>query len=274
VLERLRPRLCRAARRFQEDDVTMTRPGEPRVPSPGGQAGDGATAADDVVVAIDGPAGSGKSTVARAVAERTGLRYLDTGSTYRALTLALLRRDTPVDQQEAVAEAASAVAVGLELDPLPGAPSRVLLDGVALSPELLRSPEVNAAVSAVAAAPVVRRRLVALQRSVMAGGGVVAEGRDVGTVVCPEADVKVYLTASPDERARRRGGPAGTGESAEQVARRDQLDSSRAVSPARASEDALVIDSTGRPVDDVVEEIVGLVQAARARRGRRGTRGR
>jgi cytidylate kinase len=253
--------------------VTMTRPGEPRVPSPGGQArgnADGeATPADDVVVAIDGPAGSGKSTVARSVAERTGLRYLDTGSTYRALTLALLRRGTPIDDQEAVAAAAGTVAIGLELDPVPGAASQVLLDGVALSPELLRSPEVNAAVSAVSAVPAVRRRLVALQRSAMAGGGVVAEGRDVGTVVCPEAAVKVYLTAAPDERARRRGGAAGTGESAEQVARRDHLDSSRAVSPARASEGALVIDSTRRPVDDVVEEIVGLVEAARARRARR-----
>ncbi|HZD02995.1 MAG TPA: (d)CMP kinase [Actinomycetes bacterium] len=252
----------------------MTKPGEPQVPSAGGQArgnaeGEQALApAHDAVVAIDGPAGSGKSTVARSVAERTALRYLDTGSTYRAMTLALLRRGTPVDDREAVAEAARTVGIGLELDPHPGAVSRVLLDGVPLPPEQLRSPEVNAAVSAVSAAPAVRRRLVALQRSVMAGGGVVAEGRDVGTVVCPEAQVKVFLTASANERARRRGGPDGAGESAEQVARRDRLDSSRSASPTRASEGALVIDSTSRPVDDVVDEIVRLVEAVRARRAR------
>jgi cytidylate kinase len=252
--------------------VTMTRPGEPQVPSAGGRArgnaGGGEAPVPDPVVAIDGPAGSGKSTVARSVAERTGLRYLDTGSTYRALTLGLLRRGTPVDDAEAVAEAAGTVGIGLELDQRPGAVSRVLLDGVPLGPALLRSREVNAAVSAVSAVPAVRRQLVALQRSVMAGGGVVAEGRDIGTVVCPEAEVKVFLTASPNERARRRGGPDGTGESAEQVARRDQVDSSRDASPTRASEDALVIDSTGRPVDDVVDEIVRLVKAVRARRAR------
>jgi CMP/dCMP kinase len=252
--------------------VTMTKPDEPQVPSAGGQARGNADGGDaprrDVVVAIDGPAGSGKSTVARAVAERCGLRYLDTGSTYRAMTLALLRRGTPVEDQEAIVEAAGSVRVGLELDPGPGAASRVLLDGEPLGPDLLRSDEVNAAVSVVSAVPAVRRRLVALQRSVMAQGGVVAEGRDVGTVVCPEAEAKVFLTASPDERARRRGGPDGTGESADQVARRDHLDSSRAVAPTKASEDALIIDTTGRPVDEVVDEIVALVQAARASRAR------
>jgi len=222
----------------------------------------------DVVVAIDGPAGSGKSTVARAVAERTGLRHLDTGSTYRALTLALLRRGTPIDDQEAIAEAAASVAVGLELDPRPAGGSRVLLGGEPVSTELLRSPEVNAAVSAVSAVPAVRRRLVALQRSVMAAGGVVAEGRDIGTVVWPDAEVKVFLTASADERARRRHGADGGAESAEQVARRDHLDSSRAASPTRPSDQALVLDSTDRPVDEVVDEIVRLVETARARRAR------
>ncbi len=252
--------------------MTMTRPGEPQLPSAGGQArgtANGAgTPARDVVVAIDGPVGSGKSTVARAVAERTGLRYLDTGSTYRALTLALLRRGTPVDDPEAVAEAAATVLIALELDERPASISRVLLDGELVGPELLRSNEVNAAVSAVSAVPAVRRRLVALQRSAMAGGGVVAEGRDIGTVVWPDAEVKVFLTASADERARRRGGPDSTGESADQVARRDDLDSSRAVAPTRASEDALVIDSTARQVDDVVDEIVALVDAVRASRER------
>jgi CMP/dCMP kinase len=242
--------------------VTMTNAGERRTSSDARPAPPG-----DVVVAIDGPAGSGKSTVARGVAERTGLRYLDTGSTYRAVTLALLRLGTPLDDPEAVGAAARAVGLALELDPLPGAVSRVLLDGEPVESEL-RSPAVNEAVSAVSAVPAVREQLVALQRSVMESGGVVAEGRDIGTVVWPAADVKVFLTASAAERARRRGNAGGPGESAEQVARRDHLDSTRATSPTQASADAVVLDSTDRPAGDVVAEIVGLVEAARARRAR------
>jgi cytidylate kinase len=247
---------------LQEDRVTMTNAGERRTPSDARPA-----PVDDVMVAIDGPVGSGKSTVARAVAERTGLRYLDTGSIYRALTLALLRLGTPVDDPEAVEAAARGVGLALELDPSPGATARVLLNGEPVESGL-RSPEVNAAVSAVSAVPAVRERLVALQRSVMKRGGMVAEGRDIGTVVCPEADVKVFLTASPDERARRRANAGGPGESAQQVARRDHLDSTRATSPTMASRDAVVLDTTDRPVDDVVAEVVRLVEAARAHRAR------
>jgi cytidylate kinase len=242
--------------------VTMTSSGDRTRGNTSGAGGP----ARDVVVAIDGPAGSGKSTVARAVAERAGLRHLDTGSTYRALTLALLRRGVPVDDQEAVARAAETVALDLRLDRRPAASSRVLLDGEPLGPELLRSPAVNAAVSAVSAVPAVRRRLVALQRSVLEAGGVVAEGRDIGTAVCPGAEVKVFLTASPAERARRRG--TADSESAEQVERRDRLDASRDASPTRPSDDALVLDSTDRSVDQVVGEVVQLIEAARARLGR------
>jgi cytidylate kinase len=242
--------------------VTMTNAGERRTSADARPA-----PVDDVVVAIDGPAGSGKSTVSRAVAERTGLRYLDTGSTYRALTWALLRLGTPVDDPDAVEAAARGVGLALQLDPMPGAVSRVLVDGKPVESEL-RAPAVNEAVSAVSAVPAVREQLVALQRSVMESGGVVAEGRDVGTVVCPTADVKVFLTASAAERARRRGNAGAPAESAEQVARRDHIDSSRSTSPTRASADAVVLDSTDRPVDDVVAEIVRLVEAARARRAR------
>jgi CMP/dCMP kinase len=222
----------------------------------------------DVVVAIDGPAGSGKSTVARRVAELAGLRYLDTGATYRALTLALLRRGVPPEDPRAVADAAKSVDLTLELAPGDTGAARVLLDGVSVGPEL-RSPQVNAAVSAVAAVPAVRELLVARQRSLAGLGGIVVEGRDIGTVVWPGADVKVFLTASDSERARRRGSDrGGGGESAEALARRDRLDSGRAASPTRAADDALVIDSTDRTVDQVVEEILRLVEAARARRPR------
>jgi CMP/dCMP kinase len=225
-----------------------------------------AVEAGDLVVAIDGPAGSGKSTVARRVAELAGLRYLDTGATYRALTLALLRRGVPLDDPEAVADAAKTVDLTLELAPGRGGVARVLLDGA--EPGLqLRAPEVNAAVSVVAAIPAVRELLVALQRSLVGVGGIVVEGRDIGTVVWPDAEVKVFLTASAPERARRRTGDrGGGGESPEALAHRDRLDSGRAAAPTRAAEDALVLDSTERTIDEVVGEIVRLVETARAGR--------
>ena len=222
----------------------------------------------DVVVAIDGPAGSGKSTVARRVAEQAGLRYLDTGATYRALTLALLRRGIPVEDAEAVADAAKAVDLTLELPPGPAGAARVLLDGVEPGPAL-RSPEVNAAVSVVAAVAAVRELLVGLQRSLVGVGGIVVEGRDIGTVVWPDADVTVFLTASEHERVRRRGVDSeGGGETAETLARRDAIDSRRAASPTRAAADALVIDSTTRSIDQVVDQLLQLIDAARASRPR------
>jgi CMP/dCMP kinase len=222
----------------------------------------------DVVVAIDGPAGSGKSTVARRVAEEAGLRYLDTGATYRALTLALLRRGIPVEDAEAVADAAKAVDLTLELPPGRAGAARVLLDGVEPGPAL-RTPEVNATVSAVAAVPAVRELLVGLQRSLVGVGGIVVEGRDIGTVVWPDADVKVFLTASEHERARRRSDDTeGGGETAETLARRDAIDSGRAASPTRAAADALVLDSTTRTIDQVVGQLLQLIEAARATRPR------
>jgi cytidylate kinase len=224
--------------------------------------------AADVVVAIDGPAGSGKSTVARRVAELAGLRYLDTGATYRAVTLALQRRGIPVDDQEAVADAAKAVDLALELPPGPTGVARVLLDGAEPGPAL-RTPEVNATVSAVAAVPAVRELLVGLQRSLVGVGGIVVEGRDIGTVVWPDAEVKVFLTAAEHERARRRTGDSdGGGETAETLARRDAIDSGRSASPTRAAADALVIDSTTRTIDQVVGQILDLIAAARSNRPR------
>jgi cytidylate kinase len=198
---------------------------------------------EPLVVAIDGPAGSGKSTVARAVAARLGLEVLDTGSMYRAVTSLALRAGVdPHDPDKVTLLAASSdLCVG----------DRVTADGVDLT-ETLRSDAVNGLVSLVAAIPGVRRVLVERQRAWVAehGGGVV-EGRDIGSVVFPSASVKVYLTASHSERARRRGD-----EAPESVAKRDLLDGGRAVSPLVAASDAHVLDTTDRAIDDVVEEVL------------------
>jgi cytidylate kinase len=192
------------------------------------------------VIAIDGPAGSGKSTVARHVAERLGLDYLDTGAMYRAVALAALQQG--VDPSEHDRLGALAAEVVVEESPA------------------IRSPEVTKAVSAVAAVPAVRAELVRRQREWAAAhdGGVI-EGRDIGTVVFPDAELKVFLTASEDERARRRGDEVGARNYdavAADLARRDQLDSGRAVSPLVVADDALVIDTTGRDVDEIVEEVL------------------
>ncbi len=210
------------------------------------------------VVAIDGPSGSGKSTVARRVAEQLGLEVLDTGAMYRAITLLAL--DRALDLADADAIVAVAGAVALEV----GTPvGRVLLDGRDVSEEI-RGPVVSAAVSQVSAHPAVRALLVARQQAwAQEHGGGVVEGRDIGTVVFPDATVKVYLTASPQARAGRRAldeaaadRPTEASVVEEALTRRDQLDSSREASPLRAADDAVVIDTTQRDADSVVEEIV------------------
>jgi 3-phosphoshikimate 1-carboxyvinyltransferase len=197
-----------------------------------------------LLVAIDGPAGSGKSTVSRAVAERLGLERLDTGAMYRAVAWAALDRE--VDLEDVAALAAIAGDAVLELED-----ERVVIDGHDVT-EAIRSPEVGHAVSLVASVPEVRRLLVERQRRWVArhGAGVV-EGRDIGSVVFPDADVKVFLTAALEERARRR-----QEESEDQVARRDRIDSTRLTSPLTVAEGAHVLDTTGRSVDDVVEEVL------------------
>jgi cytidylate kinase len=195
------------------------------------------------VIAIDGPAGAGKSTVSRRVAHHLGLQRLDTGAMYRAVAWAVLRDGIDPSDQPAVAEVARSVAMEVG--------DRVLADGVDIT-QAIRSPEVNQWVSAVAANPEVRRTLVARQRQWVAdqGGGVV-EGRDIGSVVFPSASLKIYLTASAEERARRR-----TDEGAEGVARRDRLDSTRAASPLEVADGAKIVDTTGRSIEAVVEEVL------------------
>jgi CMP/dCMP kinase len=213
-----------------------------------------ASGARERVVAIDGPGGAGKSTIGRRVAERLGLSVLDTGAMYRALCLAAKRAGIALDDEAALGVAAA------ELD-LELAPSgEVLLGGEDVS-EAIRAPEIDAEVSAVAAHPTVRAELVRRQRAwVDEHGGGVLEGRDIASVVVPEARVKVYLTASEEERARRRALERGDlGEVAEieaAIAHRDALDSGRAASPLVSVDAALVIDSTGRSIEEIVEEIV------------------
>lgn len=198
----------------------------------------------DLVIAIDGPAGSGKSTVARAVADLLGWSFLDTGAMYRAVTREALFQGIDVHDAAAVA----ALADGATLTTLP----RVTVNGRDVEDEI-RTEEINVAVSVVAANPEVRASMVARQRELAAAQplGTVVEGRDITTVVFPHASVKIFLTASLEERARRRGD-----ESEDSVARRDEADSTRIASPLRQADDALVLDTTGRDVDDVAQEIV------------------
>ncbi len=206
------------------------------------------------VIAIDGPAGSGKSTVARAVASRLGLDYLDTGAMYRAVTFAAMRRGIDPDDVDAVARLSRDI--DLEVA------ETVVVDGVDATIEI-RSPEVTRAVSVVAANPEVRIELRARQREWAAShdGGVI-EGRDIGTVVFPEAEVKVYLTAEDAERASRRSKEMldlHYDQVAADIARRDHVDSTRSASPLSAADDAVCLDTTGRGVDQVVDAVLRLV---------------
>jgi len=198
-----------------------------------------------MLIAIDGPAGAGKSTVARAVARALGWTYLDSGAMYRAVALASLRGAPAPDR--------------IELG------ERVLADGEDVT-EAIRSPAVSEKASEVAADPGVRERLVAMQRGLIAHGDWVAEGRDIGTVVAPGAELKVFLTASPQERARRRAEQEGrpVEEVLAEQRERDARDESREHSPLRAAADAVEVDTTGLPIDAVVERIAILARERRA----------
>jgi cytidylate kinase len=207
-----------------------------------------------MLIAIDGPAGAGKSTVARALAARLALTYLDSGAMYRCVALAALRSGAPLDDPDALA----ALARGLEIEP---EADRVLLDGEDVS-KAIREPEVSAAASRVSVHPGVREAMVERQRGLLASGGYVVEGRDIGTVVSPDAPLKVFLTASAAERARRRA--ADTGESPERVrsaqASRDARDRGREHGALRRAEDSTEIDTTGLEVDQVVDRIVAAAR--------------
>jgi cytidylate kinase len=224
-----------------------------------------------IVVAVDGPAGTGKSSVSRALARALGARYLDTGAMYRIVTLAVLRAGIDPADADAVAAIVSSVQLSVGYDP---DEDRCYLDGENVSMEI-RGDDVTRAVSAVSSVPAVRERLVGLQRTLAAGpDSIVVEGRDIGTVVLPHAPVKIFLTASAETRARRRNDQnvaVGLADDYEgvlaDVRRRDHLDSTRTVSPLRAAEDAVIVDTSHMTEAEVIDHLLELVkQRSEARR--------
>lgn len=212
-----------------------------------------------LIIAIDGPSGAGKGTVARAVAARLGYRHVDTGAMYRAVAWRASHEGIELADENAVAALGEQATFDLEQ-------GRVIIDGHDVA-SLIRTPDIDRAAAIVARHPAVRRALVARQRAMAHLGGVVVEGRDIGTVVFPQADVKIYLDASPEERARRRAAdPAHTSSKtarlsdvATALAERDKSDSTRAASPLTVAPDAIVIDTTGIPVPDVIEKVIALI---------------
>jgi cytidylate kinase len=207
-----------------------------------------------MVIAIDGPAGAGKSTVARGVAEALGFTYLDSGAMYRAVALAALRNGVDPDDGEALGELARRLEIRL-------ADGRVTLDGEEVT-DRIREPAVTEAASKVSVHPAVRQAMVRRQRDLIDAGRYVAEGRDIGTVVSPDAPLKVYLTASAEERARRRAAESGEDESEvlEAQSERDARDTEREIGSLRQADDAELIDTTGLDVADVVDRVVALAR--------------
>jgi cytidylate kinase len=214
-----------------------------------------------LILAIDGPSGAGKGTVARAVAAELGYRHVDSGAMYRAIGWKSLKDLLRLDDEQAVARLASHSRIDLS-------GTRVTIDGIDVTREI-RTPEIDRAAASVARLPAVRAILVARQRELGAGGGIVMEGRDIGTVVFPRADAKIYLDASPAERARRRASdPAHSGgsvvdEVAIALTARDEIDRTRQSSPLFAAPDAAIIDTTGKSVTEVVEEVLRVVNEKR-----------
>ncbi|SRR6266542_4499875 len=216
-----------------------------------------------LIIAIDGPSGAGKGTVARAIAGELGYRHIDSGAMYRAVGWKALRDAVSFEDEASIADIAERSHIDLTS-------TSVSIDGHDVTREI-RTPEIDRAATAVARFPRVRSALVDRQRRLGAGGAIVMEGRDIGTVVFPKADVKIYLDADPDERARRRasdpahsGGPAAVSEVATMLTQRDELDRTRAASPLYAAEDAIVVDTTGKDVDQVVREVMQVVNRVMA----------
>ena len=216
------------------------------------------------MVAIDGPAGAGKSTVARKLAARLNYVYVDSGAMYRAVTLKVLRMGVEPSDSVQVASVASDARIELVLSPSDKNETRVFLDCEDVT-EAIRTPEINEAVPVVAANPGVRKCLLQAQRQLASQGGLVMDGRDIGTVVLPGADLKIYLTASLQERAARRcielrakGFAVDIEQVRQEIAQRDKVDSSRAVAPLAQASDAVVVDTTGIPVAEVVERILDI----------------
>ena len=217
-----------------------------------------------LAIAIDGPAGTGKSSVSKGLARVLGARYLDTGAMYRIMTLYMLRAGVDLSDPDAIASASAEVPLSVGYDP---DEDQSFLGEEDVS-SLIRQDDVTRAVSAVSAVPAVRERLVRLQRQLAAGeSSVVVEGRDIGTVVLPDADVKFFLTASAQTRARRRNDQnitAGLGDDYDavlaDVKRRDHLDSTRAVSPLRAADDAIIVDTSDMTESEVVRHLVEVVE--------------
>jgi CMP/dCMP kinase len=215
------------------------------------------------VVALDGPSGTGKSTVARRLATRLDCRYLDTGAMYRAATLAVLDAGADPSDSAAVVEIVERAAITISTDPA----SPTIWLGEREVDREIRDQVVTAAVSAVSAVSAVRSQLVAAQRVLIGTGGIVVEGRDIATVVWPAARPKIYLTASEQVRAQRRAADLGTHQVAEvqeALARRDRLDSTRGTSPLVQAGDAIVVDTTYLSIDEVIEQLVDMVMAVRA----------
>jgi cytidylate kinase len=216
-----------------------------------------------IVVAIDGPAGAGKSTVSRRLAVRLGYQLLDTGAIYRSVALVARRAGVPWDDGAGLAGLARGLDIDFHFD---GDVNRVRLAGKDES-EAIRTPEISQGASVVSAHPEVRDALLELQRRLGAAGGVVAEGRDIGTVVFPDAGAKFFLTASPEIRARRRteelrgaGKIVDEAETLREIIERDERDSTRAVAPLKPAHDSVLVDSTGVPIDDVVTTMFQLVR--------------
>ena len=224
-----------------------------------------------MIIAIDGPSGAGKSTVAKAVAKKLGFSCLDTGAMYRAIAWQALADGVALDDDAALGEVARTCVIAFGHEAGDPVPKRVFV-GDAEVTDAIRTAEIDRAVSPVSAAPSVREALVDQQRRIGRAGDYVVEGRDIGTVVFPEAPVKVFLTASDEERAHRRVrqnvdrgiGSIDYEEVLADLRRRDELDSSRATSPLRAADDAVRLDSTGRYIEEVIDEICAMADAARA----------